>query len=98
LGFVSFHEQWLGSTGPFRDVMVLMFATLAKQEAARISDKGRIKGCKSGREDNRAFHTLCTPVRASLASSRNDSGMPDTAKKPNQAQNAVTALCAEFGD
>ena len=64
--------------------MVLVFATLAKQEAARISErtKAGFKGCKSGTEDNRAFHTVCTPVRASLTSSRNDSGMPDTAKKP----------------
>jgi hypothetical protein len=52
-----------------RDVMFLMFATLAKQEAARNigADKGRIRVAKAGREDNRAFHTLCTPVRASLA-------------------------------
>jgi hypothetical protein len=32
-------KQRLDSTGPFRVVMVLMFATLAKQEAARISER-----------------------------------------------------------
>jgi DNA invertase Pin-like site-specific DNA recombinase len=39
VGFVSFQEQWLDSTGPFRDVMISMFASLAKQEAARISER-----------------------------------------------------------
>src|SRR3981081_2914721 len=34
--YVSYQEQWLHSTGPFKDVMVAMFATLAKQERARI--------------------------------------------------------------
>jgi hypothetical protein len=64
-----------------------MFATLAKQEAARTigADKGRIKGCKSVREDDRALHTVCTPVRASLTNNRNDSRMPDIAKKPTGA-------------
>jgi threonine synthase len=32
---VSCQEQWLDSTGPFKDLMVSMFATLAKQERPR---------------------------------------------------------------
>lgn len=54
--YVSYQEQWLDSTGPFRDVMVAMFATLAKQERARISERtiaglniARAKGKKLGR-------------------------------------------------
>ena len=39
VGYVSYQEQWLDSTGPFKDVMVSMFATLAKQETARISER-----------------------------------------------------------
>src|SRR5258707_8898987 len=37
--YVSYQEQWLDSTGPFRDVMIAMFASLAKQERARISER-----------------------------------------------------------
>jgi DNA invertase Pin-like site-specific DNA recombinase len=54
--YVSFQEQWLDSTGPFKDVMISMFATLAKQERARISERtiaglrvARAKGKKLGR-------------------------------------------------
>jgi DNA invertase Pin-like site-specific DNA recombinase len=32
VGYVSYQEQWLDSTGPFKNVMISMFATLAKQE------------------------------------------------------------------
>jgi DNA invertase Pin-like site-specific DNA recombinase len=54
--YVSFQEQWLDSTGPFKDVMISMFATLAKQERARISERtiaglkvARAKGKRLGR-------------------------------------------------
>lgn len=54
--YVSYQEQWLDSTGPFRDVMVAMFATLAKQERARIFERtvaglniARAKGKRLGR-------------------------------------------------
>src|SRR6266478_9066824 len=56
VGYVSFQEQWLDSTGPFKDVMVSMFATLAMQERARISERtiaglrvARAKGKRLGR-------------------------------------------------
>jgi DNA invertase Pin-like site-specific DNA recombinase len=54
--YVAFQEQWLDSTGPFKDVMISMFATLAKQERARISERtiaglkvARAKGKRLGR-------------------------------------------------
>jgi DNA invertase Pin-like site-specific DNA recombinase len=46
--YVSYQEQWLDSTGPFKDVMVAMFATLAKQERARISER-TVAGLKVAR-------------------------------------------------
>ena len=56
VGYVSYQEQWLESTGPFKDVMISMFATLAKQERARISERtiaglkvARSKGKRLGR-------------------------------------------------
>src|SRR5215831_3558619 len=56
VGYVSYQEQWLDSTGPFKDVMISMFATLAKQERARISERtiaglkvARVKGKRLGR-------------------------------------------------
>jgi DNA invertase Pin-like site-specific DNA recombinase len=48
VGYVSYQEQWWDSTGPFKDVMVAMFATLAKQERARISER-TIAGLKVAR-------------------------------------------------
>jgi DNA invertase Pin-like site-specific DNA recombinase len=54
--YVSYQEQWLDSTGPFKDVMISMFATLAKQERVRISERtiaglkvARAKGKRLGR-------------------------------------------------
>jgi DNA invertase Pin-like site-specific DNA recombinase len=54
--YISYQEQWLDSTGPFRDVMISMFATLAKQEQIRISERtiaglkvARAKGKRLGR-------------------------------------------------
>jgi DNA invertase Pin-like site-specific DNA recombinase len=56
VGYVSYQEQWLDSTGPFKDVMLSMFATMAKQETARISERtlaglrsARLKGKRLGR-------------------------------------------------
>ena len=56
IDYVSYQEQWLDSTGPFKDVMVSMFASLAKQERARISERtiaglkvARAKGKRLGR-------------------------------------------------
>jgi DNA invertase Pin-like site-specific DNA recombinase len=56
VGYVSYQEQWLDSTGPFKDVMISMFATLAKQERTRISERtiaglkvARAKGKRLGR-------------------------------------------------
>jgi DNA invertase Pin-like site-specific DNA recombinase len=54
--YVSYQGQWLDSTGPFKDVMISIFATLAKQERARISERtiaglkiARAKGKRLGR-------------------------------------------------
>jgi len=56
VGYVSYQEQWLDSTGPFKDVLIAMFATLAKQERVRISERtiaglkvARAKGKRLGR-------------------------------------------------
>src|ERR1700756_1181172 len=52
VGYVSYQEQWLDSTGPFKDVTISMFATLAKQERARISER-TIAGLKVARGKGR---------------------------------------------
>jgi DNA invertase Pin-like site-specific DNA recombinase len=56
VGYVSYQEQWLYSSGPFKDVMISMFATLAKQERSIISERtiavlkfSRAKGKRLGR-------------------------------------------------
>src|ERR1700756_4548610 len=54
VGYVSYQEQWLDSTGPFKDVTISMFATLAKQERARISER-TIAGLKVARTKGRVL-------------------------------------------
>jgi DNA invertase Pin-like site-specific DNA recombinase len=71
--YVSFQEQWLDSTGPFKDVMISMFATLAKQERARISER-TIAGLKVARSKGKRLGRPPLPedtVRAVLALNRN---------------------------
>src|SRR5260370_26163361 len=48
VGYVSYQEQWLDSTGPFKDVKVSMFSTLGKQERTKISER-TIAGLKVAR-------------------------------------------------
>lgn len=52
----SLKEPWIDSTGPFGDVLVSLFASLAKQERVRLSERVRaglnrakLGGTKSGR-------------------------------------------------
>jgi DNA invertase Pin-like site-specific DNA recombinase len=70
--YVSYQEQWLDSTGPFKDVMISMFATLAKQERARISERtiaglkvARAKGKRLGRPPlpEQTVHTVLSLKR-----------------------------------
>lgn len=60
VGYVSYQEQWLDSTGPFKDVMISMFATLAKQERARISER-TIAGLKVARAKGRIIGRPALP-------------------------------------
>jgi len=52
----SFTESWIDSAGPFRDVVISLLASLAKQERVRIQervragqDRARLNGTKSGK-------------------------------------------------
>jgi len=52
----SLTEPWIDSAGPFRDVIISLLASLAKQERTRIRervkaglDRARLKGTRSGR-------------------------------------------------
>ena len=52
----SFTEPWIDSAGPFRDVVISLLASLAKQERVRISqrvraglERARATGTRSGR-------------------------------------------------
>ena len=71
--YVSYQEQWLDSTGPFKDVMISMFATLAKQERVRISER-TIAGLKVARAKGKRLGRPPLPeetVRSVLALNRN---------------------------
>jgi DNA invertase Pin-like site-specific DNA recombinase len=39
VGFVSYTEQWLDTLGPWKDMVLSMLATIAKQESQRISER-----------------------------------------------------------
>ena len=52
----SFTEPWIDSAGPFRDVVISLLASLAKQERVRISqrvraglERAKATGTRSGR-------------------------------------------------
>ena len=52
----SLTEEWIDNAGPFRDVVISLLASLAKQERVRIQERVRaglerakVKGTKSGR-------------------------------------------------
>jgi len=56
VGFRSFTEPYLDSLGVFKDAILALLATLAKQERIRISertraglDRARLKGARLGR-------------------------------------------------
>src|SRR5213593_855585 len=77
----SFTEQYLDSTGMFRDAVIAILATIAKQEHARLSERvvaglrrakreGRVLGRKRiivDREKIRARHAAGESVRAIAA-------------------------------
>jgi DNA invertase Pin-like site-specific DNA recombinase len=78
VGWKSYTEQYLDSTGMFRDAMIAMLATIAKQEHARLSERvvaglrraeraGKVLGRKRiilDRERVRAMHAAGQSVRA----------------------------------
>jgi DNA invertase Pin-like site-specific DNA recombinase len=56
----SLTEPWIDSAGPFRDVVIALIASLAKQERVRLSqrvkaglERARKEGTRSGREIGR---------------------------------------------
>jgi DNA invertase Pin-like site-specific DNA recombinase len=77
----SYTEQYLDSTGMFRDAVIAILATIAKQEHARLSERvvaglrrakreGKVLGRKRiilDREKIRAMHTAGQSVRAIAA-------------------------------
>ena len=78
VGWKSYTEQYLDSTGMFRDAVIAILATIAKQEHARLSERvvaglrrakreGKVLGRKRiilDRDKVRAMHTAGTSVRA----------------------------------
>jgi DNA invertase Pin-like site-specific DNA recombinase len=81
VGWKSYSEQYLDSTGMFRDAVIAILATIAKQEHARLSERvvaglrrakreGKVLGRKRivlDREKVRAMHAAGESVRAIAA-------------------------------
>jgi DNA invertase Pin-like site-specific DNA recombinase len=95
VGYVSYQEQWLDSTGPFKDVMVSMFATLAKQETARISER-TIIGLKTARAKGKRLGRPLLPeatIRRVLTLNReNELGARRIAKQTTIPLGTVNAI------
>ena len=81
MAWKSFTEQYLDSTGMFRDAVIAILATIAKQEHARLSERvvaglrrakrqGKVLGRKRiilDRDKIRTMHASGQSVRAILA-------------------------------
>lgn len=105
--YVSYQEQWLDSSGPFKDVMISMFATLAKQERARISERtiaglrvAQAKGKRLGRpplpeETIRTVLSLNQHAGIGARKIAKSTGFPLRHSKRNFDQIAATNLFAE---
>jgi DNA invertase Pin-like site-specific DNA recombinase len=52
VGYRSYCESWLDSLGPFKDVVLSLLATLAKQERVRLSERVTA-GLKRARKEGR---------------------------------------------
>jgi DNA invertase Pin-like site-specific DNA recombinase len=93
--YVSYQEQWLDSTGPFRDVMISMFATLAKHERLRISER-TIAGLKVARAKGKRLGSppLSEETVRTVLSMRQDSGLGarKIAKSTGFALGTVSAI------
>jgi len=55
----SYTEQYISSVGPWRDVVISIFATIAKLEAKRISDrtKAKLEFIKEEIKKNKQYRT-----------------------------------------
>lgn len=51
VAYRSFTERWLDSLGPFKDVVLALLATLAKQERVRLSERVTAGLARARKED-----------------------------------------------
>jgi DNA invertase Pin-like site-specific DNA recombinase len=70
VAYRSFTESWLDSLGPFKDVVLALLATLAKQERVRLSERvtaGLARARKEGRIGGRPKVVVSTSKIRRLA-------------------------------
>ena len=70
VAYRSFTESWLDSLGPFKDVVLALLATLAKQERVRLSERvtaGLARARKEGRIGGRPRAVVSTTKIRKLA-------------------------------
>ena len=70
VGFISYTEQWLDTLGPWKDMVLAMLATMAKQESTRMSERTRAaiervraSGKRWGRPTNEATCSQVVELR-----------------------------------
>lgn len=62
VAYRSHVESWLDSAGPFKDVIIAMLATLAKQEKVRIGERTRAGLARVKREGTRSGKPIGRPA------------------------------------
>jgi DNA invertase Pin-like site-specific DNA recombinase len=78
VGFRSYQEPFFDSAGPFKELMIAMFASFASLERAKISERtlaglakakaqGRIGGRPRVEDDARALKTFCKLKQSGLS-------------------------------
>jgi DNA invertase Pin-like site-specific DNA recombinase len=100
IGFKSFTEQYLDSLGLFKDAILALLATLAKQERIRISERTKAglqaakrRGVKLGRQP--ISNELASRIRSIRATGI---GVRETARQLNVSHTLVSRLSRALPD
>jgi DNA invertase Pin-like site-specific DNA recombinase len=84
LGYRSYTEEYINTTGIFGDVLIALLSTLGKQEAIRVSER-----TKAGLERARAQGRIGGRPRASVT--------VEQVRRLHDAGKSLTAIGKEFG-
>jgi DNA invertase Pin-like site-specific DNA recombinase len=100
----SFTEPWIDSAGPFRDVVISLLASLAKQERVRISERVRAGLERAKRTGTRSGRPVGRPKRVfrrdEVVRLRDQEGLswPEIARRLGVGQGTVLRAYRSLAD